>query len=79
MIVLFKGIALSVSNFINFDKIKNYYIILHCFLKNLHSWQEFYMTAGRTGRAKYQLCMSACLELSDLYQNWTTIGIFPKF
>ena len=27
MIVLFKGIALSVNNFINFDKIKNYYLI----------------------------------------------------
>ena len=26
-----------------------------CFLKNLHEWQEFYTTAGRTGRAKYQL------------------------
>ena len=29
---------------------------LRCFLKNLHGWQEFYTTAGRTGRAKYQLC-----------------------
>ena len=27
------------------------------FLKNLHGWQEFYTTAGRTGRAKYQLCL----------------------
>ena len=27
-----------------------------CFLTNLHGWQEFYTTAGRTGRAKYQLC-----------------------
>ena len=27
---------------------------LRCFLKNLHHWQEFYTTAGRTGRAKYQ-------------------------
>ena len=26
------------------------------FSENLHSWQEFYTTAGRTGRAKYQLC-----------------------
>ena len=29
---------------------------LRCFLKNLHHKQEFYTTAGRTGRAKYQLC-----------------------
>ena len=28
---------------------------LRCFLKNLHNWQEFYTTAGHTGRAKYQL------------------------
>ena len=28
---------------------------LRCFLKNLHHKQEFYTTAGRTGRAKYQL------------------------
>ena len=28
---------------------------LRCFLKNLHDWQKFYTTAGRTGRAKYQL------------------------
>ena len=28
---------------------------LRCFLKNLHEWQKFYTTAGRTGHAKYQL------------------------
>ena len=33
-------------------------ISLRCFLENLHHWQEFYTTAGRTGRAKYQLCYS---------------------
>ena len=30
---------------------------LRCFMKNLHDWQEFYTTAGRSGRAKYQLCI----------------------
>ena len=30
--------------------------ILGCFLTNLPEWQEFHTTAGRTGRAKYQLC-----------------------
>ena len=28
------------------------------FLTNLHSWQEFYTTAGRGGRDKFQLCLS---------------------
>ena len=27
------------------------------FSENLHSWQDFYTTTGRTGRAKYQLCL----------------------
>ena len=27
------------------------------FSENLHSWQEFYTITGRTGRAKYQLCL----------------------
>ena len=38
---------------------------LHCFLKNLHGWQEFYTTAGRTGRAKYQLCAQKAQNLIE--------------
>ena len=40
---------------------------LRCFLKNLHDWQEFYTTAGHTGRAKYQLWMEAPLWLRLIY------------
>ena len=32
---------------------------LCCFPKKLRSWQDFYATAGRSGRAKYQLCYDA--------------------
>ena len=30
---------------------------LRCFPIYLRSWQDFYATAGRSGRAKYQLCL----------------------
>ena len=35
------------------------------FSENLHSGQEFYMTTGRTGRAKYQFCVTASLTVSE--------------
>ena len=35
---------------------------LRCFVKNLHDWQEFYTTAGRSGRAKYQLCVDVDVD-----------------
>ena len=43
------------------------YSILRCFSRNLRSWQKNYATAGRTGRAKYQLC--ACHEKITLFSN----------
>ena len=39
---------------------------LRCFLENLHHWQEFYTTAGRTGRAKYQLWSCYNLKQANL-------------
>ena len=40
------------------------------FSTNLHSWQEFYMTAGRGGRDKFQLCTQGVNEMSNF--NTTT-------
>ena len=37
-------------------------------MKNLHSWQELYMTAGRDGRDQFQVCPCA---------TYTTIKFFP--
>ena len=39
------------------------------FFENLHSWQEFYTTTGRTGRAKYQLCSPRSIARQHLYNS----------
>ena len=43
------------------------------FWKNLHSWHKFYMTAGRDGRDKSQLCVFQRLSLRqpNRYQTET--------
>ena len=46
---------------------------LRCFLKNLHDWQEFYTTAGHTGRAKYQL-WSIFVYLYILFAHFRSCG-----
>ena len=38
------------------------------FSENLHSWQEFCTTFGRTGRAKYQLCAAVKAKVNAKYQ-----------
>ena len=39
----------------------------HVFWKNLHSWHKFYVTAGREGRDKSQLCI--------LPKSWNGVAI----
>ena len=65
---------------------------LRCFLKNLHDWQKFYTTAGRTGRAKYQLwkykntidsipkykILATTAEVLDKNMKTTTLQIYSK-
>ena len=49
-------------------------ISLRCFLKNLHSRHEFYTTAGRTGRAKYQLCFNQLSPESVVFVSLSSNG-----
>ena len=43
--------------------VRNYVV----FWKNLHSWQNFYTTAGRDGRDKFQVCILVALVTNMRY------------
>ena len=45
------------------------------FSENLHSWQEFYTTTGRTGRAKYQLCSAEATVSQQLLRIATKLSM----
>ena len=53
-------------------------ISLRCFLENLHHWQEFYTTAGRTGRAKYQLWTVRWIFVDISLWSWSWLLIFKE-
>ena len=43
--------------------VRNYVV----FWKNLHSWQNFYATAGRDGRDKFQVCV--CEQVKSMISS----------
>ena len=61
----------------------NFVLQRFVFVKNLHSWQKFYMTAGRDSRDKLQLCIDLnCfvhLEvLKDTYDVFQIPELWPE-